>query len=203
MFHSAAVRDEGNVVDGCFQLQYATVIGVHLHPRLTETTLNKSRLDLGADTRSRLLGHLEGDLVAEEGGYLFSFHAEHRLACEWAINGTQVLRGTKERVGRISHLLQAPAISPLKDITDWATPRRASIRLSIQFLDKTSIDQLLRTLQIDNLKKGIVGCLYGSSFCSQHPRQPTVPIAIQLQSEGRSGRYQKTPHSNLRLHHVH
>jgi len=145
-------------------------------------------LDARGELRADLLSQQRRDLPAEEAGDLLRFDAPHRLPDELFVERAQGGGGTERQVGGVFHLHQAPVVGLSEHVGHRAAPFGIAIQDAVQPIGRQAIGQFLGSHPVVDPCEGVVGHGVADALGGQAPRQPTVAVAVELQTERRPGR---------------
>src|SRR5262249_53476783 len=192
MFYLAVVLESGDVVGGGLDAQDEAEFVVNLNRGFAETMLDAGALDPGCELTADLLGELEGDLVAQEGGHVFGFDGQDGLPGKLFIERFEDGLRAEHQIGGVFDLHEAPVVGRSEEVEYRTALRGIAVEDLMQSDGREVVGQCLRPLPVVDAQKGVVGKLEADPGGSELASQPAMSVAIELETE-------RTPGGNAQI----
>ncbi len=128
-------------------------------------------------------------LAAQERGDVVGLDGVDGRPGQVAVNGRQIRLPPENDVGGVLTLVHAPVVSHPKIPMNRTEAERHFVQPTVQSLDLQSVGDLLRTRPIGEIHERLVDQLEVDLALAQDAGQPTVPVAVDLQTAPQPGRH--------------
>ena len=110
--------------------------------------------------------------------------------------------GSKDQIGGIFQLHQAPVIGLSEHVEHRAALRRIAVEHGMQPVGRKPVGDFLGARPVGDAQEGVVGGGEIDALRLQPLRQPTVAVAVELQPERRPGRHAQIDQAEFGVHEV-
>lgn len=202
VYHLSVVFEKRDVVGGRLDTQHDAVFVVHFDCGLSHVVFDAGALDAGMKVVAEFVLKAFGKFASEKHGHLFGFHGVDGGTDEFFINGLKFALASKDDVGGIFDLHQAPMVSAAEMAHDGAIGVYGLVQDFVKMLRDQALGELLRAGRIIQLNEGIVPHRVANLLPVELPCQDVVAITVELKTERCPRRHPQIAQPQVRVNKV-
>lgn len=187
MFYRPVVPKEGDIIYGGLDSEDEAEFIVHLYGNTTHGVFDPGSLNSGVELISHLPFIAVVELSSKEGGDILGLDGVNGCSGEMGVDQLEILLAFEHDISCILSLHDAPVVSEIELFDDGAQSFGKQIEPCVEHIDFETIREALCLAKIRDPREDIVHESKGDVALTQTQSQPTVPVEIDLQTEGTPG----------------
>ena len=189
MFYLAVVLEKGQLVDRSLDPQKQPELVLEFPRYRAHGVLDPRALDADMEPVAHLPFGLRVELVSRKGGHVVRLDGVNRRPRQVVLDGRYVRLFAENDAGRVFAPVPAPVLLHAEGTEDRAIGLGALIQLAVHPFRFPTVHHLLCTLPVRYLYEGVVQQTAVDLRFPQLAGQPTVTLAVDLQTAGPPGRH--------------
>jgi len=186
-FYPSVVAEIGDVVADRLDPEDQGELVVHLDGRPTHVVSDTGALDTGLEVVADFVGRPVSQLASEKGSDIAGFDGMHGSSDQVVVDRCQVCLAVEDDVCGVFDLHEGPVVLGTEMPSDGTEAPDEFAQATMQVVDAQGVGKLLGRRPISNLDEGVVPQVVGDAFLTESGGEHAVPVAVELQAEGRPG----------------
>ena len=189
VFHRPVVLEESDVVYGCFESQNATELVVHLERRGAHMVSNSGPMDASVEVIADLRLVVSVKSLTEKGGDLLGLDRVNRRSADGLVQRCQSLATTKDDVGGVLDLSEAPAVVAFEFSDDGAALASVAVEGVMKLSHIKASAKFVRLVEVVDGNESVVNELVPDARLVQGAGETIVSVEIELQTKRAPSRH--------------